>query len=114
MANEATVTPDDWRDEDLIEELLQRYGEFSDEQFRIELDRMIREQGSAEKALDRVEQRLEVGVNAVLSAVEQQGKVYGILVAVRDELLEQTDEGQADDDGDDDDEGPESGPRDAD
>lgn len=114
MANDATVTPDDLRDEDLVEELLQRYGEFSDDQLRTELDRMIKEQGGAEKALDRVEQRLEVGVNTVLTTIEREGKVYGILVAVRDELLEQT--GGDGDDGDDDeeDEGPESGPRDAD
>ena len=83
-----------YADEDLVEELIRRNSKFSDSQLRSETARMLKEHRTAEAAYEEVESRVNEAVAPVLAAVEDSAKKFGVMLAVREELLDQTDQDQ--------------------
>ena len=105
MENDSELwDPDNWADEDFVEELLRRNGHYTDSQIRTEISRLTSEKGGQMQALEHAEQRVDSAVRGILDRIKSDAQTYALLVAVRDELVEQTGEDGPGDEEDDSDE----------
>jgi len=85
-------SPEECTDEDLLEILLLRAAELKEQDISRESKRIVSEHGGAEQALKHVESRLEAGLDQILNRIKEDARVYGILVAARDEISEELDQ----------------------
>jgi len=83
---------EEYDDEDLVEELLRRAGKFSDEQLRAEVSRVLSEHPTPEAAWETVDKRVNEAVTSILHLIDTEAEKSAVLLAVREELLDHTDQ----------------------
>jgi hypothetical protein len=95
MANDSRYENElnDLTDEDLVEQLLVSNVRIDEDALEAEVQKQLENSvlmhGSAERALEAIEQRVERVVKSLLDRIEEESRTVGILVIVRDELVEQ-------------------------